>query len=417
MVFIPVFVKGAEGAEITVLGRTIRDLYNIFLMIGGAVALMALAYGGIRFGFSLGDPEAIKEAKSWILSAFIGMMILFGSWSFLEFLAPGFVVDRIIIDLPLIVIEPPPEVPDEPEFRDGIIFYAYISPINQENGNNNGNNNLQRQRVEIYRGKFSHKNLDKFWWDEKIQNFNLQKVQFKNPKDRGGEPIQQYGVIAFEKPGFRGRCKIITKDIGGEGGEGEEGGEGGEEIENLPFRPRSIRTFVMPGVSHHRPGDKLIFFQGNYPFRFGPKPPGINESIIAGLRRKGYNIGYIPAFLYIQNIGYTRPKIEIPDTIMRLVHIDKSETLEKIGPQKNVPLGLPLNMRSHQELSFIAIPTPSYMRFKTNDVGRYLIVLFDMQGNCYLTQQSIVNLRDIRKRQPGMGHPWFFQSLQILELY
>lgn len=359
------------GIPITILGRTAYEIYGIFLTIGGAVALIILIYGAVCLGFSLGDPGAIKEAKKWIFSALLGLMILFGSWSLLELLDPQFVVFGPVIGPPPIeIVVPAPEPIPEPPFLDGIIFHTHIRPVVP-----NGEDNQGSQEIKIARGAFRQENLDRVWWEGELQNFDISSVKFRNPKARG-VPIQQYGVIVFTEPGFRGKCQIITTDSG---------------ITNA----KSIRTFVMPGASHHRLGDKLIFFEAPYPFRFGPEPTFLGQQgydeIKNSLLEKGYLI----------NIA------GIPNTILKGGHIDKSNLLEEIqgGPAAIIP----------EQGEAVA---PLYMRLETGDVGRYLIILLDAHQNCYLVQESVIDLNNIRRKRPEMDkRPTRVKTFQILKVY
>ena len=370
----------AGGTPITVLGRTAPEIYNIFLTIGGVIALIVLIFGGVYLGFSLGDPDAIKEAKKWIFSSLLGLIILFGSWSLLEILDPQFVVFGPVIGPPPVDIDiPAPEPIPEPEFLDGIIFHTHITPVMP---NEEENQDLQEQEIKIARGAFREENLERVWWGGELQSFDIHRVEFRNPKDANGAPIQQYGVIAFEKPGFRGKCEIITTDSN--------------------ITAKSIRTFVMPGASHHRPGDKLIFFETPYPFRFGPKPKFLDEAKYEKIKTNLLNKGYL---MNVDNI---------PNTILKGGHLDRSNLLQEILSEKRKPI----HVASPTPEQGIRVEAPLYMRIETGDVGRYLIILSDVNQNCYLVQENIIDLEDINRKCPEMTkRPTWIQTFQVLKIY
>lgn len=88
------------------------DKYILIISIAGAIALMALIIGGIRYLTSAGEPEKLSKAKKQILAAFWGMIILLGSYIILYNINPN-LVDIQIPRLSEIILSPldisPPE--------------------------------------------------------------------------------------------------------------------------------------------------------------------------------------------------------------------------------------------------------------------------------------------------------------------
>jgi hypothetical protein len=51
-------------------------IFNIFLGIAGAVALLIITISGLRFSISRGDPGTISKAKNSIIYAVIGLVVI-----------------------------------------------------------------------------------------------------------------------------------------------------------------------------------------------------------------------------------------------------------------------------------------------------------------------------------------------------
>jgi hypothetical protein len=69
----------------------VKYIFNFFLAIAGLIAFSALVYGGIRYLTSAGSPVLIKEARDQIFAAFLGLLILLGSYLILTTINPQLV--------------------------------------------------------------------------------------------------------------------------------------------------------------------------------------------------------------------------------------------------------------------------------------------------------------------------------------
>lgn len=67
-----------------------RTITNILLFLVGAVAVIMLVVGGLKYVTSNGDQTAITSAKNTILYAIIGIVV-----AFMAFAAVNFVVDSL----------------------------------------------------------------------------------------------------------------------------------------------------------------------------------------------------------------------------------------------------------------------------------------------------------------------------------
>ena len=68
----------------TVMG-TLQQIMNIMLFIAGAVAIIMIIVGGIRYTISAGDQSATTAAKNTIMYAVIGLVIVIAAYAIINF--------------------------------------------------------------------------------------------------------------------------------------------------------------------------------------------------------------------------------------------------------------------------------------------------------------------------------------------
>ncbi len=95
----PVFAASSDlqaGADAAKASGTSSDLAGIFAVVSntliyivGAVAVIFLIIGGLRYVISNGDPKAVTAAKDTILYAIIGIVV-----AILSYAAVNFVISR-----------------------------------------------------------------------------------------------------------------------------------------------------------------------------------------------------------------------------------------------------------------------------------------------------------------------------------
>ena len=84
--------EGAEAARCSgcpedLFGETgvFRQITDIVLYIAGAVAVIMLIIGGIRYVVSGGDSKKVTDAKNTVLYAIIGLVIVFLAYAIVHF--------------------------------------------------------------------------------------------------------------------------------------------------------------------------------------------------------------------------------------------------------------------------------------------------------------------------------------------
>lgn len=81
-------VSGAQNLFGT--GGVFITITNILLFVIGAIAVVMLIIGGVRYVVSAGDQNAVTSAKNTILYAIIGIIV-----AFLAYAAIGFVTSQL----------------------------------------------------------------------------------------------------------------------------------------------------------------------------------------------------------------------------------------------------------------------------------------------------------------------------------
>lgn len=62
-----------------------RIITNTALFIIGAVSVLMLVYGGIRYTISMGDPKNVEAAKNTILYAIVGIVVALLAYAIVNF--------------------------------------------------------------------------------------------------------------------------------------------------------------------------------------------------------------------------------------------------------------------------------------------------------------------------------------------
>jgi hypothetical protein len=79
---------GTRLTDSSTLPEVIRYFYEWGIALGGLAAFISLVIGGFQYLTSMGEPARIREAKDRIYSAFLGLILLLGSWLILNTINP-----------------------------------------------------------------------------------------------------------------------------------------------------------------------------------------------------------------------------------------------------------------------------------------------------------------------------------------
>lgn len=76
--------------EKATLGGRLEDVVNILLFVLGAIAVIMIVIGGIRYATSNGESSQISSAKNTILYAVIGLIVAVLAYSIVNFVLGSF---------------------------------------------------------------------------------------------------------------------------------------------------------------------------------------------------------------------------------------------------------------------------------------------------------------------------------------
>ncbi len=82
---------GANYSTSTAPGTIVNGFYVFMLLIGGVLAFGAIIYGGVKYMTAAGNPSSQSEAKEWILSALLGILLLGCAYLILYTINPNLV--------------------------------------------------------------------------------------------------------------------------------------------------------------------------------------------------------------------------------------------------------------------------------------------------------------------------------------
>lgn len=81
---------GTEGAACQGKEPIFKTITNVLLFIIGAVSVIMLVIGGIRYTVSAGDSKAVTDAKNTILYAIVGIVVSILAYAVVNFIISSF---------------------------------------------------------------------------------------------------------------------------------------------------------------------------------------------------------------------------------------------------------------------------------------------------------------------------------------
>jgi len=82
---------GSTGSSSSSVSDIAATISNIMLFVLGAVAVIMIVVGGIRYATSNGDQSAVKGAKDTILYAVVGLIVALIAYAIVNFVINQFV--------------------------------------------------------------------------------------------------------------------------------------------------------------------------------------------------------------------------------------------------------------------------------------------------------------------------------------
>jgi len=86
---------GEKISTSTTLSEYAVYIFNFCIIIAAVAAFVVLIYGGIRYLFSSNNPGSMKEARIWIYSGIVGLLIALVSYLILNTINPEIIVPKL----------------------------------------------------------------------------------------------------------------------------------------------------------------------------------------------------------------------------------------------------------------------------------------------------------------------------------
>jgi hypothetical protein len=81
----PVDAKGVSQCGVANINNLFSSVSRLLLFIIGAIAILMIIIGGLRYVLSAGDPKATASAKDTILYAVVGLVIAASAYAIVSF--------------------------------------------------------------------------------------------------------------------------------------------------------------------------------------------------------------------------------------------------------------------------------------------------------------------------------------------
>lgn len=81
--------SGGSGTK-TDVGKLIKTIVNVLLFVLGALAVIMIVIGGIKYTVSNGDASAVTSAKNTIFYAVIGLIVALMAYAIVNFVITQF---------------------------------------------------------------------------------------------------------------------------------------------------------------------------------------------------------------------------------------------------------------------------------------------------------------------------------------
>jgi hypothetical protein len=83
-------INDVGGGNAKPLGSQVKIIVNILLYILGAIAVVMIVIGGVRYTTSNGDSSAISGAKNTILYSVVGLIVAILAYAIVNFVVDAF---------------------------------------------------------------------------------------------------------------------------------------------------------------------------------------------------------------------------------------------------------------------------------------------------------------------------------------
>lgn len=83
-------INAVNDGNDTELQTSFKDIVNVMLYVLGAIAVIMIVVGGIRYTTSTGDSSRVKAAKDTIMYAVVGLVVALLAFAIVNFVVVAF---------------------------------------------------------------------------------------------------------------------------------------------------------------------------------------------------------------------------------------------------------------------------------------------------------------------------------------
>jgi len=186
------------------ISNYVKYIFNFAIWISGFIALAVLIYAGFEYFTSAGNPEKIRDAKDRITAAFLGLVILFGSYLILVNINPQLISFNLESIEPILsTLKPGVLLCKEPV--DEVFNFSAIR--DSAKGKTLEEQEIIQQQLDEILGKIS----EKCWYaspsgpvSKKFDN----KAKWAYVIPSGNT---KYGAILYDESDFRGKSQMVYR--------------------------------------------------------------------------------------------------------------------------------------------------------------------------------------------------------------
>jgi len=88
-------INGIEITTSTTISEYAVYFFSLAMIVGTILAFAILIYGGFRYVTSVGNPEAMNDAKKWIWESILGLMLLLSAWFVIGIINKGILIPNV----------------------------------------------------------------------------------------------------------------------------------------------------------------------------------------------------------------------------------------------------------------------------------------------------------------------------------
>jgi hypothetical protein len=261
----------------TSLPEYVKYIFNFAIWIAGALALVFIIIGGVKYLLSTGNPSLQGDARNQILSALLGLVIILSSYLLLTTINP----ELVFFKTPSLSYVPTKNYPGAWLCKEKVFGFENYEEMEEGSEKKELARKINQECLYVN----TTKNLPPEF-EDKIKYIYL--VEGKQMK---------FSVVVNEEKNWQGFCQIFMED-----GPYDSAGISSAVLIRIPFEPIETGNVVEEGVTVYKETDFLGEKKGPYlpgegninKISFGGSE--LDESLTANI---AYSLKIVPEYKYV----------------------------------------------------------------------------------------------------------------------